>query len=85
MKDLLDYIVILKWYRFGLELGISDTELNMIKDKKKEDAKGALQEIFQFVLTTNPDLTWENVVNALRKIGENRTARIVDDKFCRNS
>ena len=57
----------------------------MIKDKKKEDAKGALQEIFQFVLTTNPDLTWKNLVDALREIGENKTARTIEDKFCRNS
>ena len=83
MEDLLDYIHINNWYRLGLQLGVSDTELNIIEENNK-DIKVALRRTLQLVLRTCPDLTWKNVADALRKIGENKTARVIEDKFCRN-
>ena len=85
MRDLLDHVRITNWYRLGLQLGISDTELDIIENDHKQDTEGALQKTFKLVLRRkNPDLTWENVVDALKRVGENKTARTIKHNFCRN-
>ena len=80
MKDLLDYINITNWYRLGLRLGVSDTELNIIEENHK-DTQVALRRTLQLALRTCPDLTWKNVADG----GENKTARTIEDKFCRDT
>ena len=58
--------------------------LRTIRADHSRNTREALQETLDLVLRTCPDLTWKNVADALRNIGEETTARTIEDKFCRD-
>ena len=62
----------------------NESELKVIESDHRGDIRGALRKTLELALKENPDLTWENVVAALRNIREITTARTIENKFCRN-
>ena len=79
LRDLLNNVKTTKWYRLGLELGISSDELDIIQKHEVEDR---LRLMFQKWLQVCEDHSWRMVCNALRTIGENSLAAKLTGKFC---
>ena len=75
-----------KWYRLGLELiGDDDdavAELNFIEKDHERDTVTALRKTLQLCLRVDPNLSWIGMAEALRKIGEKRNAKHIEDKYC---
>ena len=68
-----------KWYQFGCALGISTTDMDIIK----EDAGGSeiyMQSMLDEWNKTHEDsYTWETLQEALRVIGNNRLAKELEE------
>ena len=84
LRNLLHYVHTTKWYRLGLELMGDEavTQLDVIDYDHKGDKETALRKTLSLCLRADPDLSWQKVVKALRKIGETRNAKDIEDKFC---
>ena len=81
IEDLIDDVKTTQWYRLGLELEISQKEMDIIDEDCKRDTKEALKKTFkQWLKTEEP--TWRQIIAALRKIGENNCARELEQKYC---
>ena len=85
MKDLLDNVKTVEWYRLGLELTRNETEMTFIDRDHRGDSRTALRRTFQLCLREDPSLSWPKVVQALRRISENRLAKRIEDIFCKCS
>ena len=64
------------WERFGVHLGMSKSEVDII-DRDKPDIANKKLTLFDKCLKANPSLTWEDVIEALEKIKENTLANKV--------
>ena len=69
-----------KWYRLGLELDIHYKTLQVIEDDTHNCEK-ALIKVLQEWLDNCTNPTWIAVVQALKTIGLNQTASIVEKKY----
>ena len=85
MKGLINNIDTTDWYELGVELTTNVAGLNIIRHDFKNDARGALIEMFILVLRDNPELTWPTVVEALETIKDKNRANKIRNKFCKNS
>ena len=83
LRNLLANVQTTKWYRLGLDLNISEYDLDFIKADHGGDTRTALMETLKLCLRQDPDLSWSKVVKALRNINENRNAKQIEDKFCK--
>ena len=81
MKDLITDIYTTRWYRLGLELGINEKEMNIIREDCKGDAEEALIRTFILWLKTEQP-TWWKMIAALRRIEENNLAYLLEQKYC---
>ena len=83
MSDLLGDVKTTKWYLLGLKLTNEDrATMNVIKANNRGDVEGALQDTFSHWLDVCEHPTWQAVVTALRKIGENNLAGKLEQKYC---
>ena len=82
MKDLINNIDTTDWYALGVQLTTNVAELNIIRHDYRNDARGALIEMFILVLRDNPELTWPTVVEAFETINDKNRANKIRDKFC---
>ena len=83
MGDLLREVRTVKWFELGLELTNEDrATMNVIKVNNRGDVGGALQDTFSHWLDVCEHPTWQAVVTALRKIGENNLAGTLEQKYC---
>ena len=64
------------WERFGVHLGMSKSEVDII-DRDKPDIASKKLTLFDKCLKANPSLNWEDVIVALGKIKENTLANKV--------
>ena len=85
MKGLINNIDTTDWYALGVQLTTNVTELNIISCDHRNDTRGALFNMFNLVLRDNPNLTWPTVVKALETIKDNKRAKKIRNKFCKNS
>ena len=71
------------WYELGLNLGISEKDLNFIEADNLR-TKVSLRKTFQLVLEQDPSLSWQKVAAALRSriVGKDSLARKIECKFC---
>ena len=68
------------WYRLGLFLGLPKYDLNNI-EKDYQDSKRRMLEMVDRWLRSTPTASWEDVVNALQQMGENRVAENIRQKY----
>lgn len=82
-EELLD--VRAKWYDFGLQLQVSSSDLDAIRQKNREDPQECLRDLLSICLKqANPKPTWEVVTTALRSrtVGFEQLAESITEKFC---
>ena len=69
LKDLV-LIQTTKWYDLGLQLGIKDTELDMIEENNPKDIDACKQKMFEARLRITPSPSYQELVEALQTVGE---------------
>ena len=84
MKDLLADVKTPEWYRLGLELTNDENEMRIISKDHGQRVQDALEATFNLWLkkTTDPTPSWQGMVDALRRIEENKLARNVEKMYC---
>ena len=82
LKNLLANVQTTNWYWLGLELNISEYDLDCIKVDHRGDTQTALMETLKLCLRQDPDLSWPKVAKALRNIKEYQNAKQIEDRFC---
>eukprot|EP00731_Ephydatia_muelleri_P004602 Em0002g778a len=63
-----------KWYRLGLQINISENELDKIKANNPTDVDSCILEMFKTWLRNTPDATYAELKDALDRIGEHSVA-----------
>ena len=70
-----------EWYPFGLALGLTMTDLNIIQEQTGLQCY-MLAMLEEWMRTKGEEVTWENLQEALRNIGNRRLAgKLQDDKL----
>ena len=72
------------WQKLGLHLKIRQAVLEEVEMNERDVAKIKRTMLIRW-LKSNPDAAWEDVVTALKCMDENRTAKIIEDKYCTTS
>ena len=70
-----------KWYKLGLQLGVDDEELKVIQQNYPRDSKASKQEMFSAWLRKASSPSYQQVVEALQAVGENREANRLWKKY----
>ena len=77
-----ELISVRDWRSLGLNLGVRDYELDRIESSHPtEGCSRWMQETFSLWLRKTPSASWENVVKALRQMGENKVAAKIEQKY----
>ena len=66
-----------KWYTFGVALGLSTTDLDIIKDEK--GSRHYMITMLKEWMDNNQGVTWEELQEALRQIGNRRLAAKLEE------
>ena len=69
LKDLV-LIRTLKWYNLGLQLGIEDSELDVIEENNPKDMDACKRKMFKAWLRITPSPCHQQLVEALQTVGE---------------
>ena len=59
-----------KWYNLGLQLGIKDTELDVIEENNPKDIDTCKRKMFKVWLRITPSPSYRQLVEALQIVGE---------------
>ena len=78
LKDLV-LVRTTKWYNLGLQLGIEDTELDVIEENNPKDIDACKRKMFKAWLRITPSPSYNLVVEALQTVGEITEA----DRLCK--
>lgn len=78
-KDL-QHLPIKDWYALGLELGLKDFDLEVIRNDEG-GMQGRIRKMFQAWLSQFPNASYQQLVNALCKIKENTVASDLCKKY----
>ena len=75
-------VKIAHWHTFAIQL-IDELKVNIIqRDAALPRTDDKLMEVFRVFVEENEDPTWEQVVEALKSIDNNRLAKKIRGKFC---
>ena len=80
LKDLV-LIRTVKWYNLGLQLGVEDAELKPIQHNYPRDSEACTREMFRAWLRTGSSPSYQQLVEALRAVGENREANRLCERY----
>ena len=80
-KDLLNLVHTTKPYKFGLELGIAKSDLDIAQKDYRNDCGGQLSEVLHLYLRQSEDPSWVEVVTALCTIGEVQSAKAIMNEY----
>ena len=69
LKDLV-LVKTTKWYNLGLQLGIEDTELDVIEENNAKDIDACKRKMFKAWLRITPNPSYQKLVEALQTVGE---------------
>ena len=69
LKDLV-LVQTTKWYNLGLQLGIKDTELDVIEENNPKDIDTCKRKMFKAWLRITPSPSYQQLVEALQTVGE---------------
>ena len=78
LKDLV-LVQTTKWYDLGLQLGIEDTELDVIEENNPKDIDACKRKMFKAWLRITPSPSYRQLVEALQTVGEISEA----DRLCK--
>ena len=70
-----------EWYNIGLQLGLEDVELKVIQQNYPKDTEACKREMFSAWLKKTSDPSYQQLVEALRAVGENRKANDLCKKY----
>ena len=82
LRDLVTCIRTTEWYRLGLQLGVDDYDLQLIQADKRENQE-QLRCMLQTWLRVCENPSWEDVVKALKAIGEKNLGAKLQQQFCK--
>ena len=68
-----------EWYNIGLQLGVKNAELKVIQQNNPRNSEACKREMFSTWLRNASSLSYQQVVEALQAVGENREA----NRLCR--
>ena len=80
LKDLV-LLPIINWFDFGLQLNISEDNLNIIKKNNPNDTKACRREMFSAWLEIDPDASYRQLVDALQTMGFHNIAEQLCTKY----
>ena len=80
LKDLV-LVQVIRWYELGLQLGVRDTELEVIKRNNPGDLEACRRDMFRAWLRINPSPSYQNLIDALVIVREVREADHLCKKF----
>ena len=80
MKDLV-LIKVTEWYELGLQLGVEDTELEVIEKNNLGDLKACRRNMFRAWLRITPNPSYLQLVEALMAVGEGKEADLLCKKY----
>ena len=78
LKDLV-LVRTTKWYNLALQLGIEDTELDVIEENNPKDIDACKRKMFKTWLRITPNPSYQQLVEALQTVGEITEA----DRLCK--
>ena len=70
-----------EWYNIGLQLGVEDAELKVIQQNYPRDTEACKREMFSAWLKKTSSPPYQQLVEALRAVGENREANRLCKKY----
>ena len=74
------------WQKLGLQLKIRQSVLEEVEMNEVQcDIAKMKRSMLIRWLKSNPDAAWEDLLTALKCMDENRTAKIIEDKYCTTS
>ena len=74
------------WFTFGLHLDLNATELNVIESFSYADKrKGVRHMLTTWIDKFGKEATWDKIVVALRKIGQNALAHDLEAKHLQSA
>ena len=79
-KDLM-HLQVREWYRLGLALDLDEYDLDIIKKDYQGDARAQALTMFQLWLTRQPQASYEQLVKALHKVGDERMVSVLCKKY----
>ena len=69
------------WYRLGLTLNLESDDLDIIEEDHRGEKRKQTRKMFQLWLGTQPDPSYEQLIKALRKVGDERVANSLCNKY----
>ena len=82
LRNLIFSVRTTKWYRLGLQLDLDDFKLQEIEVNEK-DNEDRLRKMFQAWLEDCVNPSWQDVVKALKEIGERKLGAELEKQFCK--
>ena len=76
LEDLMEHVTTFRWFDLGLALGVRESTLQVFTDRDT-----GRRGMFENWLSSCEQPSWDNVIQALRKLGENRLAAEISGKF----
>ena len=80
LKDLV-LVQTKEWYDLGLQLGVEDTDLDVIQSNNPQNLRACRREMFKAWLKMTPTPTYQQLVDALMAVGEVREADTLRKKY----
>ena len=81
MKDLVNEVHTTNPYNFGLQLNISNFDLDVIMSNKRDHLREQLREVLNTYLRQTPRPSWYQVALALQNIGDITNAAEIAQKY----
>ena len=80
LKDLMN-LYVNDWYRLGLALKLLSDDLDIIEEDFRGDTRKQTRKMFKLWLRTQPDASYEQLIKALHKVGCERVANSLCNKY----
>ena len=80
-KDLMDLVKTNKPIKLGRQLGVAESDLDIVKKDHPTDHDEQLSDVLSLYMKQSVRPSWEKVTIALWNIGEKRTAQTIADKY----
>ena len=80
LKDLV-LVQTKEWYDLGLQLGVEDTDLDVIQSNNPQNLRACRREMFKAWLKMTPTPAYQQLIDALMAVGEVREADTLRKKY----
>ena len=80
LKDLQN-LEISDWFGLGLQLGLREDNLKVIRDDFRQNTKAQRREMFSFWLRTSAKPSYKELIKALKQEGDIAVAGELEEKF----